>query len=283
MSFLERIHDCNNANTQDYLPFLIEHERVGWVRPALAERLLQWPDLFVTEKESLAIHPRLDDFKQRTLALDEVVRSLIREDVIGHYLAESYAVTAGNRDQAKCLIDRGAVAHFGVRAFGQHINGFVRKADGLYMWIGRRAMDRRLAPGKLDNFVAGGLPHGLSLQENLIKECHEEAGLDAQVAALAEPVGMISYSAETANGIKPDVMYCYDIELPAHIIPICRDGEVESFALMQVEEVAKIVEHSRDFKQNCNLVIIDFLIRHGILGPERKDYIELCSTLRKPI
>jgi hypothetical protein len=52
---------------------------------------------------------------------------------------------------------------------------------------------------------------------------------------------------------------------------------------MQVEEVAKIVEHSRDFKQNCNLVIIDFLIRHGILGPERKDYIELCSTLRKPI
>ena len=282
MSFLERIHECNNARIDDYLPFYIEKEIVGWLRPAFAAALDQWPEVFTLEEQAVRLHPQLSDFKQRSDALDEVVRALIRRELIGHYLAESYAVTPGTREQARCLIDRGAVAQFGVRAFGQHINGYVRKEDGLYMWVGRRAMDRRLAPGKLDNFVAGGLPHGLSLQENLVKECHEEAGLDAQVAALARPAGMISYVAETANGVKPDVMYCYDIELPAHINPVCRDGEVDSFTLMPVDEVAQIVEQTTEFKQNCNLVIIDFLIRHGVLGPEREDYIELCSRLRKP-
>jgi len=283
MSFLQRIHECNNARINEYKPLYIEQEVVGWLRAGFAALLEQWPEVFLIEEQAVRLHPALNEFKLRTDALDEVVRALIRQEVIGHYLAEAYAVTPGAREQARCLIDRGSVAQFGIRAFGQHINGYVRKDDGLYMWVGRRSRDRRLAPGKLDNFVAGGLPHELSLHENLVKECNEEAGLDAQIAAQARPAGMISYVAETANGVKPDVMYCYDIELPAHFNPVCRDGEVESFTLMPVEEVARIVDQTTEFKQNCNLVIIDFLIRHGILGPERGDYIELCSRLRQPV
>ncbi|MEC8136822.1 MAG: DUF4743 domain-containing protein, partial [Pseudomonadota bacterium] len=36
------------------------------------------------------------------------------------------------------------------------------------------------------------------------------------------------------------------------------------------------------FKFNCNLVIIDFLIRHGILDPDSEpDYTDLCRGLYK--
>jgi len=281
MSFLERITECNNARLEDYLPFNIGHDRVGWLRPEFAQSLRQWPNVFVIDEAGVHLNPEITDFRQRTNILDEIVRELIHQDVIGHYLAESYAVTPGNREQAQCLIDRGAVAQFGIRAFGQHLNGYVRKDDGLYMWIGKRSMDRRLAPGKLDNFVAGGLPYDIPLHDNLVKECHEEAGLAPQLAGQARPVGMISYMAETPNGIKPDVMYCYDLELPEHVIPVCRDGEVDSFRLLPLAEVAEIVEQTNAFKQNCNLVIIDFLLRHGFLGPEREDYIALCSNLRQ--
>lgn len=41
------------------------------------------------------------------------------------------------------------------------------------------------------------------------------------------------------------------------------DGEVEYFELLPVSKVAEIIRTSRQYKPNCALVVIDFLIRHG--------------------
>jgi hypothetical protein len=41
------------------------------------------------------------------------------------------------------------------------------------------------------------------------------------------------------------------------------------------------VRDSEDFKFNVNLVIIDFLIRHGYLGPDDPDYMEIAEGLRR--
>jgi hypothetical protein len=30
-----------------------------------------------------------------------------------------------------------------------------------------------------------------------------------------------------------------------------------------------------------NLIVIDFLVRHGLIGPERADYIEIVEGLRQ--
>ena len=49
---------------------------------------------------------------------------------------------------------RGAVAAFGVRTYGIHVNGYVEPGvetgAGLRLWIARRAKDKATAPGKLD-------------------------------------------------------------------------------------------------------------------------------------
>ena len=67
----------------------------------------------------------------------------------------------------------------------------------------------------------------------------------------------------------------------AEVADVChQDGEVESFQRLPVAEVADIIQHSDSFKDNCNLVIIDFLIRHGHLQPEQAGYLELLSGLR---
>ncbi len=57
--------------------------------------------------------------------------------------------------------DRGALPVLGIEAVGVHLNGLVERADGLHMWIGRRAPDKLLDPGKLDHIVGGGVPAGL--------------------------------------------------------------------------------------------------------------------------
>ena len=43
----------------------------------------------------------------------------------------------------------------------------------------------------------------------------------------------------------------------------------------------RIVDNGDDFKFNCHLVIIDFLIRHGLIGPDHPDYLDLISGLHR--
>ena len=185
--------------------------------------------------------------------------------------------------EAVALIDRAAAPSFGARAFGQHLNGYVRSPSGPSVWIARRAADRRHYPLHLDNLVAGGLPYGVPLGENLSKECREEADIPAKLAGGAVPVGAVSYCRAAEQGLKPDVMYCYDLELPAEFEPRNTDGEVESFRLVDLEELAYLVADTGAFKLNCNLVIIDFLVRHGVIGPERADYLAIVQGLRSPL
>ncbi len=280
-TYLDRVKACNTANTGDYFPFIIEKQQTGWLKPGFVEHLKAWPDVFIVNDESVRLADSVQEFKNHTERVNGVIHMLVQQGVIRTYLDEPYPVTAGDRNQAVMTIDRSAVPYFGLRSFGQHMNGFVRKDDGIHLWVARRARDRYIAPGKLDNMVAGGLPWHISLEENLIKECAEEAGMDESLAHQAIPTGTVSYLAESEKGIKPDTLYCYDIELPDDFKPVCTDGEVESFELMPANKVMEIIRDTDEFKLNCNLVIIDFLIRHGLLDPDQEAYAELVSSLHQ--
>ena len=282
-AYIQRVNTCNSADTSNYLPFVIDDRQAGWIKPAFAQQLADWPNIFSLDNKSVQINQAIQGFQERSEALDEVIRSLVRKQVIRAYLDEPYPVTDGDRNAAIMTMDRSAGAFFGIRCFGQHLNGYVRKHDGIHLWIARRAMDRHIEPGKLDNMVAGGLPWHISLEENLLKECTEEAGMSNALASQARAVGTVSYLAESVDGIKPDTLYCYDIELPEDFTPVCTDGEVESFSLMPVEEVMQVIRDSKDFKPNCNLVILDFMIRHGVLDPHEQGYTNLVNSLHRQL
>ena len=280
MSYLRHIHPCNLPVEDTFLPWTGRGLTLGWVRPAFAEHLRDYPEVFAFDA-GIALQPRLQGFDELSDALAEVAGGLARDAVIPPLIDEPYTVTPAGREAAIAVIDRAAAAFFGLRSFGQHLNGYVRDRDELHMWIGRRARDRLIFPGALDNMVAGGLPYGVSLAENLVKECHEEAGMPQRLAAQARPVGALSYNRVAERGFRPDVLYCYDIELPDNFVPKNTDGEVEEFMLLPIRRVMEIVHDSDQFKLNCNLVIVDFLVRHGLLGPEEDDYLEIVTGLRR--
>jgi hypothetical protein len=50
---------------------------------------------------------------------------------------------------------------------------------------------------------------------------------------------------------------------------------------MPVDELMDIVGRTDEFKFNCNLVLIDFFIRHGRLTPDHPDYVEIVRGLRQ--
>jgi hypothetical protein len=292
MSYLAKIHACNTWDPADFLPWTLHGERIGSIRRSAADALRRWPGQFRVDARQVDWIDAPADFAARTAALAQVVETLVAAGLIDHLEGESYAVTPGRRDQARLCIDRAAAPWFGVRAFGQHLNGWVRGAPGdagtdpkaqPRLWIGRRAADRRLYPLRLDNLVAGGLPHGISLRDNLRKECREEADIPPDLADQAVAVGAVTYCRDSARGLRPDVMYCYDLEVPAAFVPRCTDGEVESFALLPAAEVARLVRDTDEFKLNCNLVVIDFLVRHGVIDQEDPDYLPIIQGLRAPL
>lgn len=283
MSYLDHINACNQWDPDRFVPFLVDGRRMGWIKHQFVELLHQWPDCFVCSGGRVELHPGLQGFENRNLVLENVLEQLAANGLIQPLYGEKYPVMAEFGQPAACLIDRAAAAFFGIRAYGQHINGYVCSEEGIELWIGLRASNRHVFPNRLDNMVAGGLPYGIGLKQNLAKECDEEAGISPELAARAHPVGAISYCCETERGLKPDTLFCYDLQLPSDFVPRCTDGEVAEFYRWPVSKVAEIVRETERFKPNCNLVIIDFLIRHGVLGPEDADYLTILVGLKGDI
>ncbi len=283
MGFLQHIRRCNRYDLAGFIPFQVEGCRVGFIRPEFANHLAEWPRVFAVSTAEVSLVLEGADAAQRSAAVADVLQRLREREVLPHLQGELYGVTADSRRENLLWLDRAAASRFGIRAFGQHLNGYVKKDGRYYMWIGKRAADRMIYPGKLDHLVAGGVPYDISLEQNLRKECWEEAAIPPELVATAVPVGTVTYVTELEHGLRPDTLYCYDLELPADFQPRCTDGEVERFYLWPVEEVMEIVRGSDEFKQNCNLVIIDFLIRHGFIGPEQEEYLELVTGLHPPL
>lgn len=280
MSFSDRIAECAVFEPARYLPFLVDGAEMGLIERGFAETLRRFPDVFGVDEGAVRLDGGLADVAARTAAVDGVLRALRQEGMFPSWRDEPFAVGTGFAAPPAFTMERAAVPRFGVRAYGVHLNGFVRDGERILMWVGRRALDRAMAPGKLDQIVAGGQPVGLSLRRNLIKECGEEAAIPPALAAGAVGGGAISYCTERAEGLRRDVEFIYDLELPPDFVPVNTDGEVAAFELWPIEAVAETVERTDDFKFNCALVVIDFLIRHGLIEPDHPEYETLIRGLR---
>ncbi len=279
--FYRHIEACNQHEPAYYIPLLWQESEIGLIRRDNTRLLTQFADVFSVEDEVIRFHVQ-GDFSERTATLDTVIRKLDEQGVLKFH-DEPYRLTTGWADEPIAEIDRSAAALFGIRAYGVHLNGFVRRMNSLSMWVGHRAHDRGVAPGQLDQMVAGGLPARLTAFETMRKEAGEEAGIPAALAAEASAVSAISYRLDVAGGVKRDTIFTFDLEVPPDFTPRNTDGEVERFELLPVEDVAEIVRTTDRFKWNCNLVIIDFLIRHGYLDSAHPDYTGLCAGLHKAL
>ncbi len=281
MSLLDRIREGNEHDISRFRPLYIERQRLGWVRHDIAERLADHAEVFEVGTEAVHLHPQLRSFEARSAAVRAVLETLRGAGVIPAWREEPYPVSVRYGSRPLMQMERAAFPCLGMRAYGVHMNGYVRDGEGLKMWVARRARDKPTFPGMLDNMVAGGMPIGISLRDNLVKECAEEAAIPAELARRALSVSAVSYCKEVPEGIKPDVQFVCDLELPADFEPRPADGEVEAFYLWPVEKVMELVGDTREFKFNCALVVIDFLLRHGYITPEDPDYLELAHGLRQ--
>lgn len=288
--YLARCRECNTPGARDgLLPLLAaasSSSPLGFVQPVFAEQLLRFPAAFLRDDASggLVLNPALETEAQRTAAVAAATSQLRDDGVITGWRGELLAVSPSFHSPPSFLLERAAAPLFGVKAYGVHVNVFTRDpaTRRLRVWVATRAGGKASWPNMLDHAVAGGQPAGISPADNVVKEAGEEAGVPEDLARTAVPVGAVSYEVVTPDGrgLKRDVLFCYDLELPADFVPVPVDGEVEMFELWQSEALCDVVRDTKRVKPNCNLVMIDWMVRHGLVTPESRGYLELLAALR---
>lgn len=255
--FLRHLKNCNTAILPcERAPFLLAGQPAGWVTPELFTRL---------EQEGLGT--RTTGFHLPFPEQLEALGETLAEE--GFYTShhELFDVIPTLGAPALGRIDRGALPLFGFVAVGVHMNGLVYRENTLHLWIGRRSAHKRLDPAKLDHLVAGGVSAGLSPQEALAKEAAEEANIPSSLIAQAVEIGRIVYALNRPEGLRRDILYCYDLILPETFTPSATDGEVDSFELLPLEDVFSFVQTTEAFKFNVSLVLIDLFLRLGLIDP----------------
>jgi 8-oxo-dGTP pyrophosphatase MutT (NUDIX family) len=244
------------------------------------------------EARTVHLHPSKDDDNPSatyTAALSNLIQKAIDEDtfdVIHGMHSEPYAIIGANFPVS---LERYAASLFGIISRGAHLTAYTITAEGMQVWVPRRAPNLFTYPSCLDTTVAGGLPAGEDPFECIVREADEEASIPEElVRQKAKACGCLSYVGQNdARGggetglIHPDLIYLYDIELPEDFVCRQNDEEVKGFYLMNVDEVKEGL-FKGEFKTNSALVMIDFFVRHGIITPKNeKNYPEIVARLHR--
>ena len=279
MSFLDRIRACSEFEPANYLPFRVAAEEVGYVTPEFAKSLSGFAHVFNVGPRGVDLANGLKTPDVRSKAVEEALRELFERGLIEGWRDEPYPVAAGPASAPLLFMERAAAPLFGIYVSGVHVNGFVGRGAGMRMWVGRRSFNKPTAPGKLDQIVAGGKSAHYSIFDTLLKESDEEANIPADLAAQSRPVGAITYCTARREGLRRDVLYTFDLELPDDFTPRNNDDEISEFYLWPIGRVIETVRETNEFKFNCALIVIDFLIRHGFIDHDEPDYLDLVRGL----
>lgn len=269
---------------------------LGFMIPevAIAFKTCSASELFTVDetKKTVSMAPELDTFEKRSDVIAQLAAEWKEKDplVAKGWRNELYVVFSP-RTVPYFTVERAFSGLLGVVTYGVHINGIVpalKTSNGkIKMWVPRRSKTKATYPGKLDNTIAGGVAYPLGLWDNVIKECYEEGGLSKEfVEPRISPVGVILYLCQPygpQGHAQPEVEYVYDLvfESETEYEPSPVDGEAEDFTLMDIDEVLQRMRDG-EFKPNCTLVIIDFLIRHGKITPENEEnYLEIVLRIHR--
>jgi len=278
--YLDWIIKCNQYDLNKYLPFVVEQQKIGYVHQDNLSILSEYSEYLDIQSDKLVFSKAISTANQRNDAMKFIVDDMYARGVFKVLVGEDYDVMLQFGSPVLFKMERAATSFFGIHKYGIHVNGYVIKNNQYYVWVATRAKDKPMWPGKYDHIVAGGHSSGMSVEQTMIKECEEEANISADLAKQAKAVGYVSYLVEKNKKLSRDILFIYDILLPESFIPLNTDGEVDSFELLSIEDVLNLVNNTDKYKLNCNLVIIDFAIRHGFIKPDEPLYLQIVQDLK---
>ena len=257
------------ADAAARVPFFITDgdrpRHAGSVARRYLGALARWPEALAVDDQQVTL--RLPA-PERSAFFAQANRALHAAGLIVGWRDETYPVPALDDGRLLATFERAAARFWGTLTFGAHCNGYVADAHGrpTHLWIARRSFSKPTDPGLLDNLIGGGVPHGQSPLECVLREGWEEAGLSpAQMAGL-QPGRRLRVHRDVAEGLQREEISAYDLALPPGMQPVNQDGELHSLALMPLHQ-ALACAAAGEMTVDATLVTLDFALRRGLLPP----------------
>ena len=236
-SLMRQFHRYPAVDFARYRRFVVADHHVGWVAPDFARELAAFPQVFRLDDQAVIFHDRFAEPDDRSRAIAEVLSALRERGLVPGWRGELYPVNRRFDEAPLLLMERAATPLFGVLSYGVNVNGLVRTSGDWKVWVARRSPTKQVDPNMLDLVVGGGLPYGISIRDNVLKECAEEAGIPAALAEHARPAGLVTLMIAAPEGLRLGLQFNFDLELPADFTPRNTDGEVSEFQLWTLDRL----------------------------------------------
>lgn len=272
---------CMFDPTDSLSPFTVDGVLVGWMKRSFTDHLREWPEVFSVRPRGVAMLGYFESAAHRSVAIAEVVETLASETIIKGWRNELVSVSESFYSPPLFHVERAASRHFGLTVYASHLNGLTTKNAEPHMWIAKRADDKSIDPGKLDNLAAGRIARAMSPFETLVKESFEEAGIARELAVTAKGAGVVRCKREVEEGLHHELIFVHDLTLPENFTPKNQDGEVSGFECVPLASmIERLEDRAGEFTVDAALVALDCLIRRGVFTSDREDYLEIIHALR---
>jgi len=196
-------------------------------------------------------------------ALAQIARWMHTNGLGGRWRDELLAVTDAH-GQVLGHIERAAVRPLGITTFAVHL---VAHAEQGGTWVQQRALDKATDPGLWDTAMGGLVAGGESVMQALERETWEEAGL-----RLAELCGVASLGRITirrpvdAHGYMVEHIDAFEAAVPAGVVPVNQDGEVERFECVSRAALVERLQAGA-FTLEATVILAAWLGRRGRSAP----------------
>lgn len=238
----------------------IAGRRCGWATHAACDALRGAAHVEV-DADALRIGAALVPGAALDGVLEQTAQLLRQANCLRGWRDELLDVLDG--DIALGVIERAAVRPLGLLTKAVHLNAWT--PDGR-IWIARRALSKSTDPGMWDTLVGGLAGSGEPLETALVRECGEEAGLDAPDLTRRSPLRTIlRIHRRLPEGYQVEDVLTSTCVLAADARPANRDGEVMEIAAADVDTVVRRVAEG-EFTLEAALVIIEDIMQRRAAG-----------------
>lgn len=220
---------------------------------------------FAWQEHSDGLHLNTDNWLVLGDSLQHMARDWQQRGLLHGWRDERFDVC--HNEQVLFPLERAAFRPLGLMSQAVHLNGFTFKDNEWQIWIGQRSPHKAVDPNKLDNLVGGGVSCDETIQEAMLRECEEEAGLLPKDMLNLHLTSHLHSLRPVTRGLHNEILFIFDAVLPEHIKPENQDGEVAGFELMRIPQILEIMTNDM-MMSDAQLVVLDAFYRYGIIRPQ---------------
>ncbi|MCD8339228.1 MAG: NUDIX domain-containing protein [Burkholderiales bacterium] len=205
---------------------------------------------------------------RRLAAAAQVFKQKGRLEAWRDELLSVVALDDYDRKHPFASVERAFARPLALSTFAVHLNPFT--PDGR-LWVGQRAMTKKVCPGMWDNCAAGMVPRRESFITAMERESWEEAGIHLDQLEV-DFIGHHRISRPVTEGWMTEHTFMFSTHVDDKFIPQNQDGEVQKFELLTPEELVDKAEKGMFTFESSLSVLLATATRLG-MSPVLEEYL----------